>query len=1108
VQVRIDRDIPMNFPRAASRTDCSNASYCTWPEEAQNFANWYTYYRTRLYSAIGVTSASLSGLTAEKGLDSLRLGYGSINYFPEGANPYPNINPVLNSRLPSSMNIDGQPSNGALVRGVRPFQQLSSTPPSPGSNDRRQEVFDWLFSLRAISATPNREAIDSVGRYFQRSDDRGPWIRPATTNETRNWQTNEAASAHISCRRNFTILVTDGEWTRAPYVTGAPQQPLVENTDTQLNALASTGPRLTGLGNRSYQYAPADEPQWSTNASSAGGTLSDIAFYYWSRDLRPDLPNNVRPVDATDARQGNPAFWQHLVPYIVGYGISASMDTSSTRQAVIAAARGARTPISWPGVRLEDRATEIATIVTDRDSSPINCNYDSSTNPSGCGRVNDTLRAALAARGDFLSATDVSGLAAGIASAFTAIGQLTGSSTALTGRSGTVRQGDRLFQATFQTNVWSGRLQSFDAVAYYNALSGTALDAGVSQRFPAPASRNVLTSTALLGSGVAFPTGSADFTNLTAAQRAALGDDSFVPQWLRGDQSQDGAGYRKRAAGELLGDIVNSQPLYSHWTDHGYSAGHAPAGAGSNASTYPQFVRDNKQYRPARVFVGANDGMLHAFDASGTPSTNSNYLTESFAYVPRAVYGALSTLASPNYIHQYLVDGPVVEGDVFINGAWRSVIVGTTGAGPKGLFAIDVTQRTGITARSVAATDVLWDIAPALDTATSGTDDVGNIVQPGVIGSGRDGEWYYFVGNGFESTNDKAKLLAIRIRDGAIFPIGTDSVGGSNPSANNVSGQPNGLGGITPIYDGNRNVVAVYAGDRLGRLWKFDLSSTNRNDWASATGTTPLFTAAAADGTRQAISAAPRVVPHPLGGRMIVFGTGKVFENNDLLEMTVQAVYGVWEKNVNSPANVAKSALRELTLADITDSVTGKKYRQLQNTTALNWANDLGWFFNLSTGTAYGERVVASPTENFGFVNVTSFEPAANGDPCVGGGRSFFYRLDISGSFTRAPFNTGGLNNLDATIPRNTVVGAELEGPTISGVQTLLRPVDGTSAVSSSLTSTQTSALGGASQSAATNCNSAIGGGVGAVGNALATPTLNCPVAPLRIWRDLPRGPR
>jgi Tfp pilus tip-associated adhesin PilY1 len=271
---------------------------------------------------------------------------------------------------------------------------------------------------------------------------------------------------------------------------------------------------------------------------------------------------------------------------------------------------------------------------------------------------------------------------------------------------------------------------------------------------------------------------------------------------------------------------------------------------------------------------------------------------------------------------------------------------------------------------------------------------------------------------------------------------------------------------------------------------------------------TPLFVASAPDGVRQSVAAAPRVVAHPLGGRMIVFGTGKVFENNDLLDMTVQAVYGVWEKNLSSPAAVAKTSLRQLTLADVTDPVTQAKYRQLQGTTSLNWNTDLGWYFNLTTGTAYGERVVASPTENFGFVNVTSFEPAANGDPCVGGGRSFFYRLDISGSFTRAPFAPAGLNNLDASIPRNTLIGAELEGPTVSGVQTLLRPVDGTAAVSSTLTASQTAQLGSASQSAATNCSTAIGGGVGAVGNVLATPTLNCPVAPLRAWRELPRGPR
>jgi type IV pilus assembly protein PilY1 len=250
-----------------------------------------------------------------------------------------------------------------LVRGVRPFTEVTP-PPAPGSDDRRQEVFDWLFSLRAISSTPNREALDSVGSYFKRTDNTGPWITPASAT---SWTSTEDPADHISCRRNYTIMITDGEWTRAPWVPTAPQQPLVENTSTPLDALSTSGPTLTGLGGRTYSYQPTTEVQFSTNASSAGGTLTDIALYYWSRDLRTDLVNNIRVVDPTAGSQGNPAFWQHMTPYLIGYGISASLDTDSTRQAIANSATHAAGNQLACGA-LENRATETATIVTDRDT--------------------------------------------------------------------------------------------------------------------------------------------------------------------------------------------------------------------------------------------------------------------------------------------------------------------------------------------------------------------------------------------------------------------------------------------------------------------------------------------------------------------------------------------------------------------------------------------------------------------------------------------------------------------------------------------------------------------------------------------------------------------
>lgn len=1096
VRVEINRDRPMSYPKATTRTDCAGST-CSWDEEAQNFANWFTYYRTRLSSAIAVTAESLSGLTRTAGLDNLRLAYGSINYFPNGANPYG----AAGARLPSPMSIDGQTSNGALVRGVRPFTEVTP-PPAPGANDRRQEVFDWLFSLRAVASTPNREALDSVGRYFQRSDNRGPWIQP---NSPASWTSSEDPSDHISCRRNYTIMITDGEWTRAPWVPAAPQQPLVENTGTPLNALSTSGPTITGLGGRKYTYNPSTEVQFGTNAGS-GGTLTDIALYYWSRDLRTDLVNSIRPVDPTAGSQGNPAFWQHLTPYLIGYGISATLDNDSIRQ-TIAASATAPQAINWPSVRLESRPAEDPnTIVTDRDTLPINCNYDPATNPSGCGRVDDTFRAGMAARGDFLAATDVGRLAQGIAAAFGRISEIEGTATSLTGRSGTIQSGDRLFAASFRTNVWTGRVQSFNAIDYFTSLSSGGTPASVDSRFPVAASRNILTSTAVSTAAV-FPTGAADFNNLSTTQRAALNNDPALAQWVRGDQSvevRNGGDFRNRPVGEIMGSIVNSQPIYSKATDQGYQPTRRPAAAATSAPTsYRDFLTLNRSSRPARVYVGSNSGMVHAFDASGTPATNANYMNEVFAYVPRAVYPQLSTLASPGYVHRYLVDGPMVEGDIFTGGAWRTVLVGTTGAGPKGVFALDITQRSGSSATTMGTGNVLWDVA-GTDTATN-IEHLGNILQPGVIGSGRDGNWYYFVGNGFESANDKARLLAINLADGSIHVVDTDNAGGPDPADANVDQRPNGLGGVTPVFDANRNVVGIYAGDRLGRLWKFDLSNANRSGWNS----TLLFTASNGAGERQPITASPRVISHPLGGRMVVFGTGKLYERNDTADNNVQSVYGVWEKNVSSPVTVNKSTLRQFTLADQVAS-TGERFRQLNGTGTLNWNTDNGWYFDLvASAGAVGERVVASPVESFGFANVTTFEPTSQGDPCLGGGRSFFYRLDVAGSFTRSPFaNQGGVANLPSSVPLNTVVASELPSGTVSGVQEMLRGAAGTTNTSTSLNSGQLGQLGGNIRASdLTNpCLQMDPNTKDILNRPISSATPSCNVTPLRVWRDLPRS--
>jgi len=1115
VLVEINRDSSKNFPRRkdsfdkpwknndptqgrAAREDCGiESDTCTWEQEAQNFANWYTYYRTRLFSAIAVTAEALSNLTALSTLDSLRLGYGSYSYFPGGLNVY------SGQYFPTGDNfkLDGQPSVGTLVRGVRPFTEKLPVP-DPGSNDPRQEVFDWLFSVRGAGLTPTREAVDALGRYLTRTDDRGPWINDKATTAAA-WQTSEEAGDHIACRRNYAIVITDGEWTVTDDFT-PPDQPLMANrTATDLpstfvstsqpyvpqTAIGLDGPLHKGEGlaiGSEYQYKPASEPHISSVSGSPTGTLADVTLFWWSRDLRTDLLDNIKPVTEGN---GNEAFWQSLTTYLVGYGVTASRDTAQTR-----ADLAAKKSISWPKINTS------TSVVRDDDAA---CTTFAGTEPaSGCGRRNDVLRAAFAGRGDFLSATDVGALAKRVAAVFDVIAEQEGSGTGVVATATRVGSEDLVLQASFISKRWSGKLAAFTGSAFYaQAKDDLALPAPKwTANFPDHESRVLLTSTDKTGAGAAFAT----ITELNADQQAQVGSQDVL-DYLRGDHSkelgQTGGVYRPRST--LLADIVNSHPLFSRARDFLYSSARVPAAAKSGAANYPAYVKEKGKSKRAAVFVGANGGVFHAFDAANG--------TELFGYVPRAVYGQLSLLASPEYDHRYFVDGPSTEGDVYLNDTWRTVVVGTTGMGGAwsagsarlggSVFALDVTEPEKMT-----KSQVLWDLTGA------DHDDIGHILQPGFIGSAQDGNWYYFVGNGYESKNDKSRLLAINIADGSVLSLVTDDAGGNDPAASNAAGRPNGMGGITPVFDSNRNIVAIYGGDKLGRMWKFDLSNATTATSLGEVKGIKLFEAkdgAGADALRQPITAAPLLMEHPFGGNYVVFGTGKFFERPDREEVALQSIYALWEKSPDSPSEVARADLAKLTLGDATaptataDGQCVKKdekrsARILTGVDGIDFAKSKGFFFDLIVGaSATGERALVVPVADAGFANFQTFEPQAGGDPCSGGGRSYAYRLDLGGSFSRAPFADRNKQCVAfsytaqaASAGNQALLGAGVTGDAATSTNRVLKRAD--------LEVIMKNAKRQRVDSTSSGVASSIGAGV------LSTPTYSGEQPTLRAWRELP----
>lgn len=923
--VQIDRTRPMTytFPvvdattgvaataSTSKRTDCAARTRCTLVEEAQNFANWWLYYRNRLFAAQAVMAEAMSGMVKPE-QQRLRLGYGRINYFSGAINPWRTV-PL--ETIGSLANVDGFPNPGALVRGVRTF--------AVGSTERAA-FFDWLFSLSWVGATPNREAIDSVGRYFSWADNRGPWgARPGTSD----------ATAQLACRRNSAFLTTDGEWTNV-----SSGQPLIGSTGplsgpgTPQESDNVAGPTMTGDGanaGASFTYRPTDWRQF-TGGASQSGTLTDAAVYYWNRDLRPDLPNVVKPI--TRANKPNPAFWQSMSTFIVGYGLSASMDTAATRDAAISGAS-----VNWPTVDLGN------TVIT------------------GGERVNDNLRAALASRGDFYAARDIEQLKDGILSAFEEIVTQQGSAGGVAVTGAGITGASKAYFPSYTTGRWTGALRAYASSDLESLAAGNNVTPAWSATVPAHASRTVLTSTART-SATTFAAGS-----LSAAQTTALTGADFTAAeavaYLRGDTSLElgNAGGRLRRRDSLLGDFVNSTPLYMKAPDYGY--GVMP----SIGTSYASFVSTRRAGTAANVYIGGNAGMFHAFDAETG--------VERFAYVPRGVYPDLRELLDVGYAHRYYVDGPVTGGDWHDGSNWRSAVVGTTGAGGASIFAIDVTNPTG-----VGTSNVLWDVTKAE------SDHVGHVLSRGVVGRVKTGasssKWVYITGNGFESNSNRAALLVIDMANGALtaIPVGPVYNPALGPEARN------GMGGITVAYDPKRNVSKVYAGDRQGNLWRFDFADgvpTGPEGFADANA--PLFTAIDAGGRRRPITAAPRLAMHPRGGNYIVFGTGKLYDDGDYGATSVQAMYGIWEKSGHG-ATITEAQLAGVTM---TTDAGGERSFALN---AIDWSSKLGWRVTMPSG----ERVISDPSSDLGTLSIASFTPSAGGDTCIGGGTSYIYRFDYA----------------------------------------------------------------------------------------------------------------
>ncbi len=877
------------YPKAATRDDCA-ASTCSAEEELQNFSNWFTYSRSRLKVAIAGTSETFAKVP-----DYFRVGFGTINSLAH--------------------NVDGVTTD-TLLLGVRPFTGA----------DKAAFYTSLQAAVTADGGTPLRRAMADVGIYYSRTDSRGPWSDSPASGRTK---------PDVSCRRSFNLLMTDGLWngTEAGRAgpAGASLPPDVDNT---------TGPLIAASDGSSYQYVPA--PPF---AGPGGGTLADVAMYYWNHDLRLDLANNLSASkDLTDPL-ADPAFWQHMVNYTIAFGVSGKLNNPADLNALITGTK------DW-GMPTDGGQEE---------------------------NVDDLWHAAINSRGTSANAGNRAQYEQAIDGMLRGIENGKGKEAAVAVSALSVSTAARKYVPEYKSG-WNGELSAL-------VIGATDPVWKASEHIPAPALRNISTVTKA-NAGAAFTLAGLDSANMTTLLGSP--DAGALINYLRGDQSMEGAGgvYRKRTS--LLGDIVNSSPLYVRDQFDGQYDFLATGTPGQ--SIYRKFLQSKKERQP-QVFVGANDGMLHAFsDADGA---------ETFAFVPRSVIGNLKELAKPDYQHRFYVDGPMVEADIYDgpNSQWRNMVFGGSGAGAKNLFAINVPVSAygpsgpvpmSLDASTPKSTDIRWEINAADPTFA----ELGNNLHKPEVGLLRDGTWVVIVGNGYDSASRKAQLFIVNAMTGKLVKAIDTGVGSTS--------QPNGLGGVRALLDSQQRIVGVYAGDLRGNMWKFDLSSSAQGDWSVAFGGQPLFTAVNALGQAEPITAAPTYQNHPLGGVMVLSGTGKLFETSDTANTEQRTLYGVWDKvTVGSASTNSALALtnnsalvaQSVSATPLAGTVGGTFYTVSGNTVDYgSSANKRGWKLPLTQ--SQGQRLVYDPWLAVGRAFFDTLVPSDPGVPCVRSDKSFTFVLD------------------------------------------------------------------------------------------------------------------
>jgi type IV pilus assembly protein PilY1 len=652
-----------------------------------------------------------------------------------------------------------------------------------------------------------------------------------------------------------------------------------------------------------------------------------------------------------------------------------------------------------------------------------------------------------------------------------------------------VNTGTQVYLAFFDPSNWSGSLTSqnvlfnastqtvsISSVANWDAscvLTGVAAGrtcaaTGVNgaTAAEAPTSRVMMTWNG--ARGIPF-----EWASLTTAQQNTLDAGDPTPfnanrlNYLRGvrtnEQNALGVGmYGARVS--VLSDIVDSSPTPvgppnirypATWSDFLIAAPSLPENSGQSYASYVSA----QSGRLNVVYVGANDGFLHgfrsgSFDSSGNFVSNAGTPNDGYevmAYMPGAVFNTIHNAGNPaldfaniQYGHNFYVDATPGNGDLFYGGLWHTWLVGGLGPGGSAIYALDVTSA-GFTEANAANTVVgEWNASTlACTNVASCGNNLGSTYGTPQIRRFHNGMWGAVFGNGFGSSSG----------DAGIYVMTVNPVSGARTFyylSAGKAGTSDGIAYASPAdIDGDHIVDYVYAGDLLGNLWRFDLTSSNPALWA-VTSTTPMFkTPAGQPITTQVVplvtsqtTSLPRVI--------VDFGTGRQIPLTNATPTTyatgAQALYGIWDWNMTSwnliaaqkfasmpsPQSVTVGTLATQTVLGTFTSTAGNQFRTISSnpvcwagsTTCVSGGNNqFGWSLSLP---GVAEQIIFNPTLQLGvFLVNTTIPPSTDPYQCLATtttGWTFGISPSNGGTFATSTFgdSVNGFNTYN-----NQVVGAE-----------------------------------------------------------------------------------